>query len=154
MADYQISIEFEMMEYLAWLRSSYLVLSQISEGGTPMIDQLELGLDQRDIFTSFWTESALEVSKLFTTRQHDVNGVPFEFSSNDAIYRFNEGEPVLTQAAAIKAQMNEDVKQAIYCYIAMMWFKLKQLNFAVDYYSDKYAKLALDIKRNLYYLHD
>lgn len=154
MADVVITIPVSSVQYTTWLRSSYIALSQISEGGTPMVDQFEFGPDQKDALDNFLDESTREVSKLFVSRQGDVAGVPFEYDGTNVIYRFKEGEPILPQAAALKSQLNEDVKNAIYSYLSVLWFNVKDKNDVEKFFRNKYEKLASNIERSLYSLHD
>lgn len=154
MADVVITIEVSNVQYTSWLRTSYIALSQISEGGNPMVEQFELGTDQIDALKNYLDESTREVSKLFSSRQGDVNGTPFEYDGVEVIYRFNEGEPVLPQAVVLKSQLAEDVKNAIYSHISILWFNAKDKADLEKYFRDKYEKLASNIDRNLYKLHD
>ena len=155
MADVVVTISVSSVQYRDWLRTSYTAMSQVSEAGTPMIDMLELGPDQEDVFLDLMEESTREVLKLFSSRQGDVSGVPFEYDpTTDVIYRFNEGEPVLAHAASLKSQLNEDVKNALFSYVTAMWFDFKGNSDISGYYFSKFEKLATDIERNLYLLHD
>lgn len=155
MADVVITIPVSSVQYTTWLRSSYIALSQISENGMPMIENIELGPDQIDAFYNFMEESTREVSKLFSDRQGDVAGVPFEYDKDaDVVYRFNELEPVLTQAVVLKSQLGEDVQNAIFSYLSVLWFSTKKMDDAVSYFMGKYQKLAANIEKNLYILHD
>jgi len=154
MADVVVTIEVSSVQYTTWLRTSYFASSQISENGMPMVDQLELGPDQNDALIDFLQESTREVSKLFSSRQGDVSGTPFSYDGTNAIYRFNEGEPVLAQSSALKSQLGEDVKNAIYSYLSLMWFNAKNKADMAKYFKSKYDKIAFNIERNLYLLHD
>ena len=84
----------------------------------------------------------------------DVTGTPFSQDGTTITYTFNELTPVLTQADALKAQLIEDVKNAIYSKISMLWFMTKDIDKLVEYFSGKYELLSKDIERNLYLLHD
>jgi hypothetical protein len=152
--DVVITIPVSSVQYTTWLRSSYIALSQISEGDTPMIEQLEFGPDQKDALNNFLDESTREVSKLFVSRQGDASGIPFEYNGIDVVYRFNEGEPALPQADALTSQLSEDVKNAIYSHLSVLWFNAKDKGDMENYFKAKYEKLASNIERNLYYLHD
>lgn len=154
MADVVVSISVSSVQYTSWLRTSYIALSQVSEDGMPMIEQFELGPDQKDAFDNFMDESTREVSKLFSSRQGDATGIPFSYDGATVAYRFNEGEPVLTQADALKSQLGEDVKNAIYSYVSVLWFNTKGKEKLEGYFRGKYEKLARNIDRNLYLLHD
>lgn len=155
MADVAITIPVSSVQYTTWLRSSYIALSQISESGMPMIENIELGPDQIDAFYNFMEESTKEVSKLFSSRQGDTSGVPFEYDKDsDVIYRFNELEPTLTQAPVLKIQLTEDVQNAIFSYLSVLWFNTKNIDAATSYFMGKYQKLAANIERNLNILHD
>lgn len=143
---------------MTWLRSSYMALSQISDSGIPMIEKLEFGPDQKDAFDNFLEEAVIDVSKLFSSRQGDANGTPFEIKAlqydKQIIYRFNESLPELNQASVLKSQLSEDVKDAIYSYISILWFNTKGLTKIVDFFTIKYNKISESIERNLYLLHD
>lgn len=154
MADVTVTIQVSSVEYTTWIRSSMIALSQINENGAPMIDKIELGPDQEVVFDEFLPESALDVLKIFTSRQGDVSGTPYEISSASVIYRFNELEPTLTHSASLKLQLNEDVKNAIYSKIAMSWFFTKNMEKVAAYYLGKYETLLNSIDKILYLLHD
>ena len=154
MADVVVSIPVSDVQYTTWLRTSYVGSGLTSEAGTPMIEDFEFGPDQEDALKNYLDESTREVSKLFTMRQGDVNGVPFEYDGTTAIYRFNEGEPVLPHAAALKSQLDEDVKNAIYSHLSILWFNAKDKDDMEKYFRGKYEKIASNIERNLYLLHD
>ena len=153
MADVVITIETSVVSYQAWLRTSYIGMGLVEEG-TPLIKTTELGPDQVDAFTNLIEESAREVLKLFLSRQGDATGVPFEITTTKVIYRFDEGTPVLNQAAAIKSDLAEDVKNAIYAYITLLWFQLKGNEEQIAWLTGVYSKLGTDIHGNLYRLHD
>jgi hypothetical protein len=154
MADFVVTIQVSSVEYTLWLRSSYIGLSKVSDNGMPKVEQFEFGEDQEDVFKDFIKESSREVSKLFSSRQGDVSGVPFEIDDNEITYRFNENEPTLNQASALKSQLNEDVKNALFSHLSVLWFNTKGENDIMNYFIGKYEKLASSIERNLYLLHD
>lgn len=154
MADISVTIPISDIQYSTWLRTSYIASSIISEAGAPLIDNNELGVDQRDALNNFLTESTREVLKIFTSRQGDVTGTPFEHSSNEVTYRFNEAEPVLPQASALKSSLNEDVKNAIFVYVTFLWFQFKGNDKQAAYMMGRYEKLISNIDRHLYKLHD
>ena len=154
MADITVTIPVTDVQYTAWLRTSYLGLSVASEGGTPMIEQMEFGKDQEDALANFLDEATREVLKVFISRQGDVTGLPFEFDGTTAIYRFNEEEPVLPQAAAIKSALNEDVKNALYTYATYLWMRTKDEAKITAYLFDRYLELTNTINKHLYKLHD
>lgn len=153
MADVVTTVTFSALSYTTWLRTSLVGLSTVVEG-TPMIESIELGTDQEDAFENFKDEACREVLKIFMSRQGNVTGVPFEQSDTEVTYRFKEEIPVLAQADAIKASLNEDVKNAIYTYIAYMWLKIKKQEAMVVYLSERYEKLSKNIENHLYKLHD
>ena len=153
MADVAVTIQVSSVEYTSWLRTSYIASSQISEAGIPMIEQYELGPDQKDAFDNFMEESTREVSKLIVSRQADVDD-GFEYNGNEVVYHYFEYEPVLRQADVLKSQLNEDVKNAIFSYLSILWFNTKGNQDAVKYFRDRYEKLASNIDRTLYILHD
>lgn len=154
MADVVITIPVTSVQYTTWLRTSYIGLSLVSDAGTPLVEQNELGPDQEDALNNFLDEASREVAKLFISRQGDAAGIPFEYDGSNAIYRFNEEEPVLNQAISIKSALNEDVKNAIFAWVTYLWFKLKG---SVDHASgmmSKYQRLSIDIQGHIHRLHD
>lgn len=153
MADVVITIPVSSVQYTTWLRTTLVGSSMISDAGIPLIEENELGPDQEDSLINFLDEATREVAKIFYSRQGDVNGVPFEYDGTDVTYRFNECEPVLPQAVAIKSALNEDVKNAIYAYVTYLWFKLKG-NDHSDEMLNKFNKISLDIHGNIHRLHD
>jgi len=154
MADVVVTIPVSSVKYSTWLRTSYVGMSMVSDAGVPMIEQFELGVDQEDAFDNLMEEACREVSKLFSSRQGDVSGIPFEYDGTEATYRFDEATPLLSQAVALKSQLNEDVKNAIYSYISALWFNLKKNDAMVIFFKSKYEKLASNIERIIYLLHD
>lgn len=153
MSNVVITIKISAVSYQSWLRTSYIGMGLV-EGGVPLIATTELGPDQEDAFSNFIEESAREVLKLFLSRQGDVTGVPFEINTTNVIYQFDEGEPVLKQADAIKSALSEDVNNAIYTYITLLWFQLKGNSEQASWLAGVYSKLGSDINGNLYRLHD
>lgn len=154
MADVVVTIPVSGVQYRTWLRTSLIGDSKISDQGLPMIKQIELGPDQEVALVDFLEEASREVAKCFNNRQRDVNGVPFEYDGNNAIYRFNEAEPVLPHASTIKSQLSEDVKNAIFSYVTYLWFKMKGDADQMVAFMSKMDKLKMDISSNLYRLHD
>lgn len=154
MADVVVTIPVSDVQYTTWLRTSYISSGLTSEAGTPMIENTEFGPDQIDALKNFLEEATREVSKLFVSRQGDVNGVPFEYDGTNATYRFNEGEPVLPQAVSLKSQLTEDVRNAIYSFISILWFNAKNNDTMEKYFRAKYEGIAKKIDRTLYLLHD
>lgn len=154
MADVVITIPVSSVQYTTWLRTSYVGLSKVSSSGTPMIEQIEFGVDQEDALVDFLSEATREVLKIFISRQGDVTGIPFEYDGVNVIYRFLEGEPVLPQAFAIKSLLDEDVKNCLFTYVTYLWFKFKSEVEQANYFLGRYHKLTSDIDRHLYKLHD
>lgn len=154
MADVVITIPVSAVSYTTWLRTSYISSALVSGDGTPLIKSGELGPDQEDALSDFMEEATREVLKLFLSRQGDVAGVPFSYDGTDVIYRFNEEAPVLPQAAAIKDSLEEDVKNAIFTYVTMLWYKLKLNADQIALLVNRYEKVAKNIDRHLYKLHD
>lgn len=154
MADVVITISVSAISYTAWLRTSYIGRSLVTEAGVPLIQSTELGPDQKDALDDFMEESTREVLKLFLSRQGNAAGTPFEYDGTNAIYRFNEEIPVLPQASAIKDSLEEDVKNAIFTYVTMLWFKLKLNTDQITLLTDRYEKVSNNIDRHLYKLHD
>lgn len=154
MADVVVTIPVSSVSYTTWLRTSHIASSIVSDAGVPMINQNELGPDQEDALNNFLDEATREVAKLFTSRQGDASGVPFEYDGTNAIYRFNECEPVLSQAATIKSQLDEDVKNAIFAWVTYLWFKLKGNGEHLTGMMSKYQRLSIDIQGHLHRLHD
>lgn len=154
MADVTVTIAVSDVAYSAWIRTSYLAMSNPSQDGRPLIDLLELGKDERDIFNEFAGEAARDVLKLFAQRQDNVTGTPFSIDVNgNIVYRFSENTPTLSNATSLKTMLNEYAKQAIYSYIAFLWLGMKKIEYAEVVYS-KYVMLCEEIKGILYLLHD
>ena len=153
MADVVVTVEISAVSYTTWLRTSIVGMSKVIEG-VPMIETTEMGTDQEDAFNNFITEACREVLKIFSNRQGDVTGTPFEQSSTQVIYRFNEETPTLPQADSIKESLYEDVKNAIYTFITWMWFKIKKNEDMVAYLSERFHKLSGNIDHSIYLLHD
>ena len=154
MADVVVVIPVSSVQYTSWLRTSYIGRSIISDAGIPVIENTELGPDQEDALVNFLDEATREVAKIFISRQGDVNGIPFEYDGINATYRFNEEEPVLTQASSIKSTLNEDVKNAIYAWVTYLWFKLQGNADHASALMSKYRRLLIDIQGNIHRLHD
>lgn len=154
MADVVVTIPVTDVEYTTWLRTSYIASGIISEDGNPLIENNELGPDQKDALDNFLDEATREVLKLFLSRQGDVTGVPFEYDGTNAIYRFNEATPLLPQAGAIKSALNEDVKNCIFSWITYLWYKLKGRVKDAELMLMKYNYIASDIHRHIHRLHD
>lgn len=154
MADVTVDILVNSVSYKTWLSSSYISMGMTGKDGQPLIVANELGMDQEDAFTNFMEEAVREVLKVFLSRQGDVAGVPFEYDGINAIYRFNEETPVLPQAAAIKNALYEDTKNALFVYVSMLWFKMKENDKQVEYMLERYNKLTTNINIHLYKLHD
>lgn len=153
MADVVVTVTLSSVSYTTWLRTSLIGASKVANG-VPMIEITEFGPDQEDAFVDFTYEASREVLKLFTGRQGDVNGLPFEATTTEITYRFNEEQPPLPQATAIKDALYLDVKNAIYTYIALLWFKIKNNEEMVSYFQERYEKLASNINTSLFKLHD
>lgn len=153
--DLTITIDVSDISYNAWLRTSYAGLSIVDKEGIPKIEAIELGIDQRDAFNSFVKEASLKVLKLFMTRQGDVVGLPYEFSTTEITYRFLEGVPAFSvnKTSSLMTQLKETVGDAIYSYISALWYLSKGLDIS-KFYFDKYSGLSGDIERGLINLHD
>lgn len=152
--DVTIDISVSSVQYTTWLRTSYIGMSIVSEAGVPMVEQIELGVDQEDALVNLLEEASREVAKIFISRQGDVEGIPFEYDGANAIYRFKECEPYLNQAVAIKSTLSEDVKNALYAWVTYLWFKLKGKNDQVAGLMSKYQRLSTDIQGSIHRLHD
>lgn len=152
--DVTITIPVTSVQYTTWLRTSHIGLSEVSEGGTPLIEQVELGPDQEDALKDFMSEATREVAKIFISRQGDVTGIPFEYDGINATYRFNECEPLLNQASSIKSTLNEDVKNAIFAWVTYLWFKLKGDKDQITAFMGKFQRLTIDIQGSIHRLHD
>jgi len=152
--DVVVTIPVSSVQYTTWLRTSYIGLSIVSDAGTPMVEQIELGTDQEGALKNLLDEATREVAKIFTSRQGDVTGTPFEYDGTDAIYRFNECEPVLTAASSIKEQLNEDVKNAIFAYVSYLWFTFKGNKDYANFYIGKFQDNSISIQGHLHRLHD
>lgn len=154
MADVTVDIAISLVSYKAWLTSSYIASAMIGDGGTPLVVNNELGPDQEDAFTDFLNEAAREVSKLFVSRQGNVTGTPFEKTSTNVKYRFNEETPVLPQASAIKDTLTEQVKNALFSWVTFLWLTMKKNNELAAFILSRYQQLSNDIEVSLYKLHD
>lgn len=154
MADATITVAVSDVSYSAWIRTSYLAMSNISQKGYPLIDLLELGKDEKDIFNEFVAEAAKEILKIFVPRQDNVTGSPFSIDvSGNIVYRFIENTPILPNATVLKITLTEAVKQAIYNYVAANWLNMKGVEYAKFAYA-KFEMLSDEIKGILYTLHD
>lgn len=153
MADVVVTIDISDVSYTSWLRTSIVGGSKV-EGGVSLIESNEMGPDQLDAFNNFITESCREVLKVYASRQGDATGTPFEKTDTQVIYRFNEETPVLPQAVSLKETLNEDTKNAIYTFITLLWFKVKDNEKMVAYLTERYEKLVGNIDHSLYKLHD
>jgi len=154
MADVTVDITISLVSYKAWLTTSYIASALASEAGTPLISNNELGPDQEDAFSNFFDEASREVLKVFLSRQGNLTGVPFEKTATNAKYRFNEEEPPLPQAAAIKDSLTEDVKNALFTYVTYLWLKIKKNDEQAKFVAERYQKLTQNIDNHLYKLHD
>lgn len=155
MADVVVTIQTSALSYTSWLRTSYVASALKAEDGTPLIVSNELGADQEDAFNDFMEEASREVNKLYVSRQGDASGVPFEYVPGaNVIYRFNEETPVLPQASSIKENLNEDTKNALFTYVTLLWYKLKLNADQIALLTNRYEKVASNIDRHLYKLHD
>jgi len=152
--DIIVNIPVTAISYTTWLRTSYISFGLVDESGKSLVSTIEIGPDQKDFFQNIMEQATREVSKLFVTRQGDVNGVPFSFDGTNAIYRFNECEPVLPQASALKSELDEDVKNAIYSFVTMLWFRLKGNEKYSALLMSEFADLQISINSILYRLHD
>jgi len=152
--DITVSIPVTAISYTAWLRTSHIGFGLVDDKGQSLISSIEIGPDQKDFFQNIMEQATREVSKLFVTRQGDVNGVPFSYDGLNAIYRFNECEPVLPQAPALKSELEEDVKNAIYTFVTMLWFRLKGNEKYSTLFLAEYSDLQGSILSILYRLHD
>lgn len=153
MADVTVAINLSSISYTTWLRTTLVGMTNVASG-VPMIESTEFGTDQEDAFINFVDEACREVLKVFSNRQGDVTGTPFEKTATTVTYRINEATPLLPQASSLKETLNEDVKNAIYTFITCMWFKIKKNQDMVDYLSTRYQKLTDNIDHCLYKLHD
>jgi hypothetical protein len=153
MSDVVVSIDISDVSYSTWLRTSLVGMANIVNG-VPMIETTELGIDQVDAFNNFIDEACRELLKVFVSRQGDATGAPFEKTTTTVVYRFNEEQPPLPQANSIKESLNEDVKNAIYTYITLMWFTIKKNEDMAAYLIGRYKILTGNIDNHLYKLHD
>lgn len=154
MADVTVDITISLVSYKAWLTTSYIATALVGGDGTPLITSNEMGPDQEDAFSIFMDEAAIEVLKLFTSRQGNVTGAPYTKNDTHVIYLFKEETPLLPQAAAIKAILNEDVKNALFAYVTFLWLKMKKNNDQAEFIYARYQQLTKAIDINLYKLHD
>ena len=154
MADVTVDITISLVNYKAWLTTSYIANSLVGGDGTPLIVSNEMGPDQEDAFTNFFDEAANEILKVFSSRQGDAEGVPFEKTATNVIYRFREETPVLPQAASIKNSLAEDVKNTLFTYVTFLWLKIKKNEEQAKSIAERYQKLTKNIDNHLYKLHD
>jgi len=152
--DITVTIPVSTVSYLLWLKTSYIGFGITDDKGTSLVDKIEIGPDQKDIFSELMKQSSREVLKSFVSRQGDVTGTPFEYSTTNVIYRVNECEPVLTQASALKSELEEDVKNAIYTYVTMLWFRLKGNEKYSALFLAEFSELQASIQGILHRLHD
>lgn len=154
--DIEINVDVSSVSYRSWLRTSYMGSSISDKNGMPMIEDVELGLDQEDAFNDFLSEASKKVLGLFTSRQATVNGLPYESSATELTYRFKEGEPSLPAnlTTSLTTTLTEDTKEAVYSYISYLWFGVKNMQNVSAEYMAKYIALSDNIERLLYKLHD
>ena len=153
MADVVVTVDISAVSYKTWLNTSLVGLSMVVNG-VPMIESIEMGTDQEDAFANYIDEACREVLKIFSSRQGDAIGVPFEKTDTTIIYRFLEEQPPLPQASALKELLYQDVKNAIYYSITITWFKVKKNEDMVSFLTERYNKLTDNINHILYKLHD
>jgi len=154
MADVTVDITIGLVSYKTWLTTSYIATAIVGESGMPLIVVNEMGPDQEDAFAVFMDEAAIEVLKLFTSRQGNVSGTPYTKNATNVIYLFKEETPVLPQAASIKAVLNEDVKNALFAYVTFLWLKMKKNNDQAEFIYARYQQLTDSILGNIHRLHD
>lgn len=152
--DITVNIPVTEISYTTWLRTSYIGFGLVDDKGNSLISTIEIGPDQKDFFQNVMQQAVREVLKSFVTRQGDVNGVPFSYDGTNAIYRFNECEPVLPQADALKSELTEDVRNAIFAFVTMMWFKLKGNEKYAGLFMSEFSDLQNSIQGILHRLHD
>lgn len=154
MADVTVDITISLVSYKAWLTTSYIANSLVGGDGTPLIVSNEMGPDQEDAFVSFIDEAANEILKVFSSRQGDAEGVPFQKTATNIIYRFREETPILPQAESIRNSLTEDVKNALFTYVTYLWLKIKKNEEQAKSIAERYQKLTKNIDNHLYKLHD
>jgi hypothetical protein len=152
--DITVNIPVTAISYTTWLRTSYIGFGLVDEKGNSLVSTIEIGPDQKDFFQNIMEQAAREVLKSFVTRQGDVNGVPFSYDGTNVIYRFNECEPVLVQADALKSELTEDVRNALFTYVTMKWFSLKGNEKYATLFVSEFADLQRSIQGILHRLHD
>lgn len=99
-------------------------------------------------------EAAKEVLRCFVSRQGDAAGVPYEITSTTVVYRFAEGTPVLTQAAAIKTRLAENTRDAIVYFIMAALYKTDGNVNKMALMQAKTVELINELTGDLYRLHD
>jgi len=152
--DITVNIPVTAISYTTWLRTSYMSFGLVDENGKSIVATIEISPDQKDFFQNVMEQAAREVLKSFVTRQGDVNGVPFSYDGTNAIYRFNECEPVLPQADALKSELTEDVRNALFAYVTMTWFRLKGSEKYAGLFLSEFSDLQKSIQGILHRLHD
>ena len=99
-------------------------------------------------------EAAKEVLRCFISRQGDAVGIPYEVSATTVTYRFSEGIPVLTQAAAIKTRLTENTRDAIVYFIMAALYKTDGNINKLTLMQAKCIELINELTGDLYRLHD
>lgn len=152
--DITINIPVTSISYTTWLRTSYIGFGLVDDSGKSLVASIEIGPDQKDFFQEIMAQATREVLKSFVSRQGDVNGVPFLYDGANVIYRFNEGEPVLPQSAALVSELEQDVKNAIYTFVTMVWFRFKGNEKYSTLFLTEFSELQTSISGILHRLHD
>ena len=146
--DVTTTIEFSSVKWIAWIQSSHVATAD------GKLLTVEIGPDQEDVFMNLMGEACQQVLRVFSGRQGDVGGVPYEKSETQVTYRFREEEPVLTQAESIKTALAKDVEVALYSFVASNFFALKKNDEMSTYFISKFDNAIINIDNHLYRLHD
>lgn len=152
--DVTINISLSDVSYKSWLHTSYVGKTIAGKDGASLIETIELGIDQEDIFTEFINQAAFDINKMLSTRQGDAEGVPFEKTSTDVTYRFLERVPYLKHSATIKSILADDIKEALFTYVTALWFNSKSMTDNYAFMQGRYEVLKSSITSSLYLLHD
>lgn len=156
MADVTITISVPEVYKLVARRSSVTSMTDsfYEKASTEQKQYSQLHGESDRITNDLLKEAAKEVLKCFVSRQGDVTGTPFEISATEINYRFAEGTPVLTQAAAIKQRLADNAKDAVVYHILAALYKMDGNTNQATINHGKSIQLIDELMGDLYRLHD
>lgn len=154
MADITVTINVSDVSYRTWMATSYIGKNLVTKDGVPLIGMTELGPDQEDIFEDFMGQAANEILKLFLSRQGKTTGIPFEYDGTTVTYRFEKGLPALGHSSTLEAKLADDVQDALFTFVTILWFESKNAQSQTSYLTQRFTSLSNDISANIYRLHD